>query len=128
MASERGTMLYWSQCYIGCEALVTLSNPSEALLWGRSNPRSPPSFGALGDPRGPLCLCMLLFPLHAQNPSPPRCARRGLGRLQASQATPGSPQPWHSADGTMNPTGSGLDLQKHRRKKSGMRICMDTQR
>lgn len=105
-------MLYWSQCYIGREALAALSNPSEALLWDRSNPRFPPSFGAPGDPRGPLCLCMLLFPLHAQTPSPPRCARRGLGQLRASQAAPGSPRPWHSVGGTKNPTGSGLDLKK----------------
>lgn len=110
------SMLYWSWCYIGCEALVTLSSPSEAPLWGRSNSRSPPTFWAPGDPRGPPCLCKLLFPLHAQNPSPPRCARRGLGRLQASQAVPGSRRPSHSAGGTMNPTESGLDLQKQEKR------------
>lgn len=126
MASGRGIdvilelMLYW---------MVNLSSPSEALIWGRSSPRSPPTFGAPpGDPRGPLCLCKLLFPLHAQTPSPPRCARRGLGRLQASQATPGSRQLWHSASGTMNPTGSGLDLQKHEKKGIQNAICTNKQR
>lgn len=47
------SMLYWSWCYIGCEALVTLSSPSEAPLWGRSNSRSPPTFGPLEIPEGP---------------------------------------------------------------------------
>ena len=104
-------MLYWSRCFIRSEALEALLSPSEALLWGRSNPCSSPTVGVLGEPRGPQCLCMLLFPLHAQTPSPPRCAQRGLGRLLASQAAPGSRQPWHSASGTMNPAGNGLDLQ-----------------
>lgn len=113
MATER------NQCYIGVDVILmwgsgteALFSPSEALLWGRSDPRSPPTFGVRGGPRGPPCLCMLLFPLHAQTPSPPRCARRGLGRLQASQAAPGSRRPWRSAGGIKTPTGSGLDLRK----------------
>lgn len=57
---------------------------------------------------------MLLLPLHAQTPSPPRCARMGQGQPQASQAAPGSHLPWHSASGIMNPTGSGRDLQNKR--------------
>lgn len=101
------SMLYWSRC------CVTLRDPSEALLWSRSNPCSPRLFGApRRNSKGPLCLCMLLFPLHAQTPSPPRCARRDLGPTRANQATPGSPQLWRSADGTKTPTGNGLDLHK----------------
>lgn len=95
---------------------MALSCPSEALLWGRSTLRSPPTFVAPGEPRELLCLCMLLFPLHAQTPSPPRCARTGLERFQASQAAPGSRRPSHSAGGTANPTGSGLDLSPPKKK------------
>lgn len=96
--------------------MVTPSCPSEALLWGRSTLRSPPSFVGPGEPREPLCLCMLLFPLHAQTPSPPRCARTGLEQFQASLAAPGSRRPSHSAGGTANPTGSGLDLSQKKTK------------
>lgn len=113
---DEESMIYWSWAYFGWEALV--SSPSEALLWRRSSPRSPLPAGA---PEGPPCLCMLLFPLHAQTPSPPRCARRGRGRFRASRAAPGSPQPWHSAGGKANPAGSGLYLQKHKAPTTGER-------
>lgn len=103
-----------NQCYIGVSVRLWWLCPTPLRhCSGEGATRSPPFFGA---PRGPLCLCVLLFPLHAQTPSPPRCARRGQGQLQASQATPGSPQPWHSTGGRVNPTGSGLDLQKEEKK------------
>lgn len=78
--------------------------------------------GPPGDPRGLPCLYMLLFPLHAQTPSPPRCARRDRGRPRASQATPGSPLPLHSVGGTVTPTGNGLDLQTVRKKESSFSL------
>lgn len=129
MSCERMTDGWWLQSYIGvnliedvrlwCLCLAPLRHCS-----GAGAPFAPSNIWALGEPREPLCLCMLLFPLHAQTPSPPRCARTGLERFQASQAAPGSRRPLHSAGGTVNPAGSGLDLSQTKQWQQSAPVCV----
>lgn len=126
MSCERMKDGWWHQSYIGvnliedvrlwCLCLAPLRHCS-----GAGAPFAP--LQHLG-PWEPVCLCMLLFPLHAQTPSPPRCARTGLERFQASQAAPGSRRPLHSAGGTVNPAGSGLDLSQTKQGQVSAPACI----
>ena len=107
----------WGTALFGGSKTPSLPSTSWGWRWGWAGWRDPPSYHhhhqhhQLLSSRG---LCMLLFPLHAQTPSPPRCARRGLGRLGASQAAPGSPPPWCSAGGTGSQAGSGPGLGENK--------------